>query len=226
MRKTAFQPRPQRQRAARGTPVRTVLALGTLAAVTTVTTAVAPALAADPMTALSPAKAAESPDIVARGKYLVTTSGCNDCHTPWKVGDNGPEPDMTRMLSGHPQSFQLPPPPKPEGPWLVAAAATNTAWSGPWGISYTANLTPDPETGLGKWTLRNFMDTIRTGRHLGRGRPVLPPMPIPMYKNFVDADLEAIYTYLRTIPAITNQVPEPLVAQTASAPAPLAAAPK
>jgi len=225
MRKTAYQSRPQRQRATRSAPVRTVLALGALAAVT-MTTAVAPALAADPTTALSPAKALESPDIVARGRYLVTTSGCNDCHTPRKVGDNGPEPDMTRMLSGHPQSFQLPPPPKPEGPWLVAAAATNTAWSGPWGISYTANLTPDPETGLGKWTLRNFMDTIRTGRHLGRGRPVLPPMPIPMYKNFVDADLEAIYTYLRTIPAITNQVPEPLVAQTAGAPAPLAAAPK
>jgi hypothetical protein len=226
MRKTAYPSRPQDRRADRNAPVRTVLALGALAAVATLTTAAAPALAADPTTALSPAKAAESPDIVARGKYLVTTSGCNDCHTPWKVGDNGPEPDMTRMLSGHPQSFQLPPPPKPEGPWLVAAAATNTAWSGPWGISYTANLTPDPETGLGKWTLRNFMDTIRTGRHLGRGRPVLPPMPIPMYKNFVDADLEAIYTYLRTIPAITNQVPEPLVAQAASAPAPLAAAPK
>jgi hypothetical protein len=226
MRTIAYQPRPQRRRAVRSAPVRTTLAFGTLAAVATLTTAVAPALAAEPTTAMSPAKAAESPDIVARGKYLVTTSGCNDCHTPWKVGDNGPEPDMTRMLSGHPQSFQLPPPPKPEGPWLVAAAATNTAWSGPWGISYTANLTPDPETGLGKWTLRNFMDTIRTGRHLGRGRPVLPPMPIPMYKNFVDADLEAIYTYLRTIPAITNQVPEPLVAQAASAPAPLAAAPK
>ena len=160
------------------------------------------------------AAAADAPpaDIVARGKYLVTTSGCNDCHTPWKVGPDGPEPDMSRMLSGHPQSVTLPPPPKPEGPWVVAAAATNTAWSGPWGISYTANLTPDPETGLGKWTLRNFVDTIRTGRHLGRGRPILPPMPIPMYKNFNDADLEAIYSFLRTIPAISNQVPEPVIA--------------
>lgn len=133
---------------------------------------------------------------------------------------------MSRMLSGHPHDLTMPPPPQPVGPWVVASAGTNTAHAGPWGVSFTANLTPDPETGLGKWTLRNFMDTIRTGRHLGRGRPVLPPMPIPMYKNFVDADLEAIYTYLRTIPAITNQVPEPLVAQTASAPAPLAAAPK
>jgi hypothetical protein len=114
------------------------------------------------------------------------------------------------MLSGHPQDMALPPAPQPVGPWLVAAAATNTAWSGPWGVSFTANLTPDPETGLGKWTLRNFVDTIRTGRHMGRGRPILPPMPIPMYKNFTDEDLDAIYSYLRTIPAVKNRVPEPL----------------
>jgi len=160
-----------------------------------------------------------SADKVARGKYLVTTSGCNDCHTPWKMGANGPEPDYSRMLSGHPEKMELPPAPQPVGPWIVAAAATNTAWSGPWGVSFTANLTPDPETGLGKWTLRNFVDTIRTGRHMGRGRPVLPPMPIPMYKNFTDEDLEAIYSYLRTIPPVKNAVPEPLppaIAPTAS----------
>jgi mono/diheme cytochrome c family protein len=155
--------------------------------------------------------------IITKGKYLVTTSGCNDCHTPWVMGPKGPEPDMTRMLSGHPQDFALPPAPQPNGPWIVAAAATNTAWSGPWGVSFTANLTPDPETGLGKWTLRNFMETIRTGRHKGRGRQVLPPMPIPMYKHFTDEDLTAIFTYLQSIPAVNNRVPDPLPpAQTAA----------
>jgi hypothetical protein len=147
---------------------------------------------------------------VERGKYVVTTSGCNDCHTPWKMGEKGPEPDMTRMLSGHPEDFPLPPAPKPLDPWMVAVAATNTAWSGPWGVSFTANLTPDRDTGLGKWTFRNFKETIRTGRHMGRGRPVLPPMPILMYKHFTDADLEAIYAYLQSIPAVKNRVPEPL----------------
>jgi hypothetical protein len=147
---------------------------------------------------------------LARGKYLVTTSGCNDCHTPWKMGPQGPEPDMSLMLSGHPESMALPPAPKPQGPWIVSAAATNTAWAGPWGVSFTANLTPDAETGLGRWTLRNFKDTIRTGRHMGRGRPILPPMPIPMYKHFADADLEAIFAYLQSIPPIRNRVPEPL----------------
>ncbi len=149
-------------------------------------------------------------DKIARGKYLVTVAGCNDCHTPWVMGANGPEPDMSRMLSGHPESEKLPPAPAPQGPWIVATSATNTAFSGPWGVSYTANLTPDGETGLGKWTQRNFSDTIRTGRHMGRGRPILPPMPFPMYKNFTDTDLEAIFSYLQTIPAVKNNVPEPL----------------
>lgn len=157
------------------------------------------------------ANAASTADPIARGKYLVTIAGCNDCHTPWRKGPAGPEPDMSRMLSGHPASAQLPPPPTlPEGPWVVTASATNTAWSGPWGVSFTANLTPDPDTGLGSWSLRNFKDTLRTGRHLGRGRRVLPPMPIPMYKHFTDADMEAIYRYLRTIPPIRNPVPQPL----------------
>ena len=79
-------------------------------------------------------------------------------------------------------------------------------------MSFTANLTPDPDTGLGNWTQRNFTDTIRTGRHMGRRRQILPPMP--MYKNFTDADLEAIFTYRGTIPKVSNRVPEPLPPET------------
>jgi hypothetical protein len=85
-----------------------------------------------------------------------------------------------------------------------------TAWSGPWGTSFTANLTPDPETGSGQWTEQQFVDTIRSGRHLGRGREILPPMPWPAIRNMTDADLKAIFAYLRTIPAIKNRVPDPL----------------
>jgi mono/diheme cytochrome c family protein len=159
----------------------------------------------------SQASAAEpAADRIARGKYIVTVSGCNDCHTPWMEGPNGPEPDMSRMLSGHPEAEVLPPAPPANGPWIGAVAATNTAWSGPWGVSFTANLTPDPETGLGRWTQRNFTETLRTGRHMGRGRPVLPPMPIRMYRNFTDEDMEAIFAYLQSIPAVRNRVPEPL----------------
>ena len=102
------------------------------------------------------------------------------------------------------------PPANPGEEWMMVAARTMTAFSGPWGMSFTANLTPDDETGLGRWTLENFKDTIRTGRHMGRGRPILPTMPVPMYKNFNDADFAAIYAFLRSIPPVKNRVPEPL----------------
>ena len=79
-------------------------------------------------------------------------------------------------------------------------------------MSYTANLTPDPETGLGQWTEQQFVDTIRTGRHQGRGREILPPMPWPAFRNLNDADLKAIFAFLRTIPPMKNKVPDPVIA--------------
>lgn len=152
-----------------------------------------------------------SADPVARGQYLVNTSGCHDCHTPFKMGPKGPEPDMSRALSGHPESLQMPPPPAlPPGPWLVVTSATNTAFSGPWGVSHTANLTPDADTGIGRWSAKDFIATFRTGRRAGKGRELLPPMPVPVYANFTDDDLSAIHAYLRTLPPIRNRVPEPL----------------
>lgn len=177
---------------------------------TAVASTIAVALPARAQTVAAERKTDAVAEKIARGNYIVTTSGCHDCHTPWVMGPKGPEPDMTRALSGHPENMVLPPPPKVEAPWVMTAAATNTAWAGPWGISYTANLTPDPETGLGKWTLRNFVETIRTGRHMGRGREVLPPMPVQVYRNWTDADFEAVFSYLRSVPAIKNRVPEPL----------------
>jgi hypothetical protein len=144
---------------------------------------------------------------VDRGRYLVTTGACNDCHTPFHMTPSGPEPDMTRMLSGHPQDMELPPPPVPSGPWLWAGTGTNTAFAGPWGISYAANLTPDEATGIGTWTEEWFMASLRTGKHWGRGRDIHPPMPWPWYAQMTDEDLKAIFAYLKTIPPIENAVP-------------------
>jgi hypothetical protein len=158
-----------------------------------------------------PDPAGVSAQRVKRGEYLVTIMGCNDCHTPFKMGPNGPEPDMTRRLSGHPEQIG-PLPARPQsGPWEWSAAGTNTAFSGPWGISYTANLTPDQNTGLGIWTEDMFMRAIRTGKHMGTSRPILPPMPWPMYRNATDEDLKAVYAYLRTIPPVVNHVPGAVV---------------
>ena len=158
----------------------------------------------------APARAAD-PARVEHGAYLVRTMGCNDCHTPWKLGPKGPEPDMTRALTGHPQDLVMPPAPKlPEGPWLWVAAATNTAFSGPWGVSFTANLTPDPDTGLGKWTEEMFITALRTGRHQGKGRQILPPMPWPMIGQLKDDDLKDIFAYLQSLPPVKNRVPAPI----------------
>ncbi len=147
---------------------------------------------------------------VERGAYLVGAMGCNDCHTPWKLGSKGPEPDMSRALSGHPADLVMPPAPKPSGPWAWSGAVTNTAFAGPWGTSFTANLTPEDETGLGKWTAETFIAALRTGRHEGKGRPLLPPMPWPMIRTLTDEDLRAVFAYLQSLPPIRNRVPAPV----------------
>lgn len=148
-----------------------------------------------------------------RGAYLVTIGGCNDCHTPFKMGPKGAEPDMTRMLSGHPSKLVMPPAPAAQGPWIWSGAATNTAFAGPWGVSYAPNLTPDEQTGLGRWSEQQFIQAMRTGRHLGNGRPILPPMPWPGIGRMTDTDLKAVFAYLRSVPAIANAAPESVVAE-------------
>ena len=169
-----------------------------------------PAVAAAGQAATPGPAAVDAAAQIAQGQHLVMIGACNDCHTPMKMGAQGPEPDMERMLSGHPEGLPLPPAPAASGPWVVAANSTGTAWAGPWGTSFTANLTPDADTGLGEWTVDTFRDTIRNGRHLGRGRALLPPMPWPMYKHMSDEELAAVFAYLQSIPAVKNKVPEPL----------------
>ena len=151
-----------------------------------------------------------SPDRVARGEYLVATIGCDDCHTPKTMGPEGPTEDLTRRLSGHPEGVVLTPPPKLEGSWVGAVSTDLTGWVGPWGISYTFNLTPDENTGIGSWSEDTFVQTIKTGRHMGVSRPILPPMPWKFYRNLTDEDLRSIYAYLRTIPPVHNRVPLPV----------------
>jgi len=151
-------------------------------------------------------------DAVQRGKYLVTVTGCNDCHTTKTLGPDGPQPDTSKLLAGHPEQMKMPPPPHlpPHEPWGVVASPTLTAWSGPWGVSFSANLTPDQNTGLGTWTKEMFVSAMRTGKHMGVSRTILPPMPWQDFAKMSDADLDAIYQYLRTIPPVVNHVPDPI----------------
>jgi mono/diheme cytochrome c family protein len=163
----------------------------------------------------APAPATTAEEIAAarveRGGYLAKTGHCNDCHTPWVMGPNGPGPDMTRMLSGHPEGLEMPAlTAELEMPWMWVGSATMTAFAGPWGVSYAANLTPDPTTGLGTdtWTEEVFVKALRTGRHWGAGRPILPPMPWPNVAQMTDEDLSSLYAFLQTIPPVHNQVPD------------------
>jgi hypothetical protein len=152
-------------------------------------------------------------DLVKRGGYLVLVGGCNDCHSPKIMTPQGPVLDTTKLLSGHPAGSPLPPldanAGKP-GHWYYAAPDL-TAWVGPWGISYTYNLTPDSTTGLGTWTADMFIKTMRTGKHMGldNGRPILPPMPWQEIGRMADDDLKAIFAYLQTLPAVKNTIQAP-----------------
>jgi hypothetical protein len=153
-------------------------------------------------------------ELVERGKYLVTTVGCNDCHSPKVMTAEGPVPDTTKLLSGHPAAMPMPPIDKnalKPGSWILFGPDLTSA-VGPWGISYSANLTPDSATGLGAWTEEVFVKTLRTGKHLGQdgGRPILPPMPWQDFSKSTDDDLKAIFTYLKALPPISNKVPAPV----------------
>ncbi len=153
-----------------------------------------------------PSEAQDNADAVARGRYLVdAVASCGHCHTPRRSAVE----DMDMYLSGHPESAR---PPKfsmdliRQGV-LVSVAPTYTAFSGPWGVSFSTNLTPDV-TGLGAWTEDTFVRAMRTGKHQGDPdkRDMLPPMPWRHYQGMTDADLRAIWRYLQTIPAISNAV--------------------
>lgn len=150
-------------------------------------------------------------EMVALGKYIVNTSGCDDCHTPKIFTEAGPVFDTTRSLSGHQQNESLPPldiSALGQNQW-AATTMSLTAWVGPWGVSYASNLTPDKATGIGTLTEEMFLKTMKEGKYMGVGRTLLPPMPWEVYGKKTDEDLKAIYAYLMSIKPINNMVPQP-----------------
>lgn len=157
----------------------------------------------------------DSAALVKRGDYLVTVMVCDDCHTPKKMTPNGPEPDLTRRLSGHPANeVFLSDDVKNKlikDEQVAVFSSGLTAIAGPWGVSYAANLTPD-ETGTGNWTEANFFKAIREGKYKGLdgGRSLLPPMPWQQYRNLSDEDLKAIFAYIKSLKPINNMVPKPI----------------
>jgi mono/diheme cytochrome c family protein len=171
--------------------------LGTLAVAALATVPLVARQGASPYPPAKPEAAAPT-GTAARGAQLAMLGGCHDCHTP-KL-QNG-APDMSRPLSGHPENAPL-------APDVTGGVSTNmllTSWRGPWGVSLARNLTPDMETGIGKWSYEEFRKTIRTGIN-PKGEVILPPMPIGMLQNLPESDLKAIYAYLRTLKPVKNAV--------------------
>ena len=159
------------------------------------------------------ASASLSPDsVVKRGQYLVTIMGCNDCHSPKVMGPNGPAPDPEKLLSGHPADMPLAKFDTTTAKNWFLFNPTLTAIVGPWGISYTANITSDA-TGIGSWTEQQFFKAIREGKYKGldNTRPLLPPMPWQEIARCNDDDLKAIFAYLKSTKPVKNVVPTAVI---------------
>lgn len=159
------------------------------------------------------AKQLTQAELIKRGAYLVEFGGCNDCHSTKIMTETGPLPDPAQLLSGHPVDEPLAEYKKEDvvkGKWVLFNQSSTVA-IGPWGISYAANLTPDLETGIGGWNEEVFKNALRTGKHMGAGRPILPPMPWQGISQLTDEDIKSIYSYLQSIKPVKNKVPDPVL---------------
>lgn len=131
-----------------------------------------------------PSRAAHAQNAqITRGEYLVALGGCNDCHTPgYLLG----KPDAARYLGGSEVGFEMP----------------------GLGVFHGPNLTPDPETGLGKWSMEQIVTAITTGQRPD-GRILAPIMPWQAFANLTGEDARAMAAYLKSLPPVRNAVPGP-----------------
>lgn len=152
---------------------------------------------------------------VQRGTELVEKWKCNYCHSPEVRGNGRPIPDPARLLSGHPSDEEIP----GMHDMIMGSAEymefldnlDTTVWASDDRLVFSSNLTPDNDTGIGTWSEEVFVATMRSGRHMGLGRRILYPMPWQELGELDDADIIAIYAYLRTVKPVQNQVPQPIV---------------
>ncbi len=149
---------------------------------------------------------------VKRGEYLVSIVGCDDCHSPKKMGAHGPEVIPELRLSGYPANRPVQKVDSnviKQGWALMGSDLTSAV--GPWGMSFAANITSDA-TGIGNWQEENFLRAMKQGKFKGLegSRDLLPPMPWFIYKNMTDEDVKAIFAYLKTVKPVDNIVPRPV----------------
>ena len=150
-------------------------------------------------------------EMVKRGEYLVNTIGCDDCHSPKRMGAHGPEIIPELRLSGYPSDrpLTIADTNVVKKGWMLFSDDLTTA-VGAWGQSFAANLTSDA-TGTGNWKEEQFIKAIREGKYKGldNTRPLLLPMPWFVYKNLTDDDLKSIFAFLQSTNPVNNVVPAP-----------------
>jgi cytochrome c553 len=168
----------------------------------------------DKKTETTPATAKESfggfESQVKWGEHLVAIAGCNDCHTPKKMGQHGPEDDISLMLSGHPAQAPAPDFDRAEAAKKgLIVTQSFTAWTGPWGTTFAPNLTSDT-TGIGGWKEEQFLKALHELKWMGleNTRPLMPPMSMMPATKMSDDELKAIFAYLKTTPPVKNTAPE------------------
>lgn len=132
---------------------------------------------------VSMAGTASAQSQIERGKYLVTLGGCMDCHTP---GYFFGKPDMARFLGGSEVGFEIP----------------------GLGVFHGPNITPDPDTGIGKWSVAQIVTALKTGK-TPEGRELAPIMPWRALANLTNDDATAIAVFLKSVPPVNNKVPGP-----------------
>ena len=130
--------------------------------------------------ALSAFAATADDSQITRGKYLVTLGGCSDCHTPGYFFGN---PDMSRYLGGSDVGFEIP----------------------GQGVFVASNITPDKETGIGRWTPEQIATAIQTGQRPD-GRLLAPIMPWHAFAQLTAEDAKAIVAFLQSLEPISNKV--------------------
>ncbi|MBB2721189.1 UNVERIFIED_ORG: mono/diheme cytochrome c family protein [Rhizobium etli] len=119
----------------------------------------------------------------ARGEYLVTIGGCNDCHTPGYFFGN---PDSSRFLGGSDVGFEIP----------------------GQGVFVGRNITPDKETGIGSWTREQIVTALQTGQRPD-GRLLAPIMPWHAFAQLTEEDVTSIAVFLQSLKPVSHQVPGP-----------------
>lgn len=142
--------------------------------------------AAGGLAALAIATSASAETAVERGQYLARIMDCGGCHN---TGAFTPQPNLETPLAGSDIGFEMP----------------------GMGYVYPPNLTPDEETGLGKWSDAEIITAFTTGARPD-GRQLAPMMPWMSYAHISADDAAALVAYLRSLTPVQHKVPGPIAA--------------